>query len=216
MTFNEFKQEILDRIKGMEIFPFVHGYVKATTYTEIIQLFKTADNFEWHFNNGILDMALIAEVPTADLEAENIFGGAVSFSDLDNTTIYILAGGELTLTQTGTNRCKVYLFGGEMTATASDRSMIELDSYLNSDSHITASDNAMIYANVRGDSETMIVSGDNTLVKMITLENGYAKFNDSGNTFLNIEAWDNSKVDIVDAAHTKIYRRDNAVITDAP
>lgn len=214
MTFDEFKQECIDRQKRLEINQFLHLYIKATTYVEILQIVKQAGNFQWSLRTGVIDMALLSEVPSGDLLSENIYSGAVTLTNVASQSIYLLDGANLTLTQSGTLRCKVFVIGGTMTATANDKSMIEVETFLNTTATLTANDNSYLHLTAYDSSVNTIDIHDDAILKLngINASNTTVIYTD--NSFINSDLNDDSRLQYTGpVGNTKIRTFEQALAT---
>lgn len=212
MTFSEFKAEIINRQKVLEINQFLHLYLKATTYADIAALVKQAD-FKWAYSKGIIDNELILQMPQADREAAGFYTSAVSLSDLNSTAVYILEGGELTLSQSGTNRCTVYMLGGQMTATATDTSMIEIESYLSSITLVTADSDSFIHISSFGASNVTVHASGNSIVKLNAGGSTMNKLYNTDESYNNVIAVENTTIVFDREDHYTLITGDNASIS---
>lgn len=214
MTFDEFKQECIDRQKRLEINQFLHLYIKATTYVEILQIVKQAGNFQWSLRNGVIDMALLSEVPTVDLESENIYSSVLSLTDITSQSIYLLDGANLTLTQNTTKRCKVFVLGGTMTGTANDESMIEVETFLDRNVVLTANNNAYLHVTAYDSSTNTINLNDDAILKLNGLNASVSTVIYADDSFVNSDLNDDSQLLYTGAdANKKIRTFDHAIAT---
>jgi hypothetical protein len=202
MTFAEFKTELIDRMKRSEINQFLHLYIKTTDWNSIIKVMKQAGVYQWNFDHGVITHELLAEIPTAELEAELFYNSNTTLSDI-NSTIHVI-GGTLTLNQSGTNRCKVILLGGSLVAESIDNSMIEIESYLNSDSTITANDTSFIHFTANKESTAVIEMKDNSIVKLINADKSNISVSLLNDSYLNVISIDNSLLHISDITKATI------------
>ena len=188
MTFEELKFEIINRQRRIEFSKLLHLYIKCETYKDILQVFKSEANIEWVLQNGFYD--LLQEIPIEDLEAENIFQRDISLSD-QNKDIVILSG-TLTISQSGTNRCRIISDGATVNATINDSAMLEFEFYQSSNSSITANQFGFAFVTTKNDSYTSITANDQSTIKVIGYGNTVTDAIIGNDAFLNSELNDSS------------------------
>ena len=189
MTFEELKYEAIHRQRQVEIDKLLYLYVKAQNYSDLLKAAKSTGNFEWILNNGFRD--LVQDIPQAELEAENIYSGNVVLADL-NTDVIILDGGSLTLTQSGTNRCRVIVDNGTANITLSDSSMVEIESYQNAAVTITSDGFCYTYLTSRDTASTDIIGNGNSTVRFASYGTSVVNANLSATAFVNCDLYDES------------------------
>lgn len=214
MTFEEFKQECIDRQKALEINQFLHLYIKAESYSDIIQAVKQAGNFAWSLRNGVIDAALLSEIPSADLESENIYTGTETISDLASQAIYLLDGSNITLNQTGSFRCKVIMLGGTLTVTSNDKSMVDIEAYSNSILNGIANDNSYLHASIYDQAQSTITINDKSILKLNAYGESQSNVTLSGSSFINALINEDSSLTHNMTTNKKIKKFDQSTVTE--
>lgn len=211
MTFELFKQACIDRQKSLEINQFLHLYLKAETFADLLQLAKQA-NFSWSYKNGVMDQDFWLEIPETDREAANFYNSTVTLSDINSDTIYVLESGNLNLNQTGTNRCKVVLLGGQMVGNCSDQSMIEVESFLASTYELNPTANSYCYVTNNDESSCRINARGSSIVKLASYNNSETSVVLDESAYLNADLHDNSSLESSISTNkiVKIYEKATA------
>ena len=114
-------------------------------------------------------------------------------SAVENKDIIMLSG-TLTITQSGTNRCKVISDGATINATINDSAMLEFELYQSS--YATLNINSFGYAHVltKENSRTSINGNDNSTIKLIGYGSSETNTNLGINSFINSILYDNAKI----------------------
>lgn len=180
MSFIEIKDELINKQRTKEINKLFHLVVKAETYEDILALAQNGEvNFEWVLNND-----LIVDIPLANREAYNIYDRDITLTDVRGTVIML--DGNLDLTQTGKNRCKIILVGNSIcNAIADDMAMIECEAYQNSILNIETNDYSFGYITSTNNSVVNITSNDNSTIKISGRENSVINVEANLNAFIN-------------------------------
>lgn len=199
MTFEELKFEIIDRQRKKEIDKLFHLYVKAESYSDILKVLKSSGNFRWILNNGFRD--LIQYFPVEELESENIFNRSIELTDM-NSDIIILSGGNLNLTQTGKNRCRVIVDGSRISVDLSDMAMVEVESYQNAIvsiynnnfayAYLTTRNNSQVNLFGNGESTFYLNAWGNTIVEAQLQPKSYIYYKKNDSSIINISNGENS------------------------
>lgn len=190
MTFEELKYQVIDRQRRLQIDQLLYIYIKAQNYGDILRAVKSTGNLDWILRHGFRELA--QNIPISELEAENIYQRDVSLSD-QNKDIIMLSG-TLTITQSGTNRCKVISDGATINAIINDSAMLELELYQSSNATIIL--NSFGYAHVltKENSNTSINGNDNSTIKLIGYGNSETNTNLGINSFINSILYDNARI----------------------
>lgn len=217
LTFLQFKEDLLDRLKSTEINQFYYLFNKASNWSEIITLLKNTESWSWSFNNGVIDFDLIDEIPVLELESQNIYNSVVSLTDINSTTIIILKDGDLTLVQNNQNKCKILLLGGSLNGTTNDESMIELESYLDSSAELELNDTSFVHINQTGSSSTDIIANDSSVVKLLGFDDSVCDIDLQDTSFLNAKIQDKFILNYDQVStNSKIEKRDEAEANTTP
>ena len=190
MTFEELKFQVIDRQRRLQIDQLLYIYIKAQNYGDILRAVKSTGNLDWILRNGFRELA--QNIPISELEAENIYQRDVSLTD-QNKDIIMLSG-TLTITQSGTNRCKVISDGATINAIINDSAMLEFELYQSSNATIIL--NSFGYAHVltKENSNTTINGNDNSTIKLIGYGSSETNTNLGVNSFINSILYDNAKI----------------------
>lgn len=188
MTFEELKFEIIKRTRIAQVDRLLFLYIKSQTYSDILRVLKSTGNFDWVLKNGFRELSQY--IPVEDLEAENIFQRDISLSD-QNKDIVILSG-TLTISQSGTNRCRIISDGATVNATINDSAMLEFEFYQSSNSSITANQFGFAFVTTKNDSYTSITANDKSTIKVIGYGNTVTDAIIGNDAFLNSELNDSS------------------------
>lgn len=190
MTFEELKYQVIDRQRRLQIDQLLYIYIKSQNYGDILRAVKSTGNLDWILRNGFRELA--QNIPISELEAENIYQRDVSLTD-QNKDIIMLSG-TLTITQSGTNRCKVISDGATINAIINDSAMLEFELYQSSNATIIL--NSFGYAHVltKENSNTTINGNDNSTIKLIGYGSSETNTNLGVNSFINSILYDNAKI----------------------
>ena len=208
MTFEELKYQVIDRQRRLQIDQLLYIYIKAQNYGDILRAVKSTGNLDWILRHGFRELA--QNIPISELEAENIYQRDVSLSD-QNKDIIMLSG-TLTITQSGTNRCKVISDGATINAIINDSAMLELELYQSSNATIIL--NSFGYAHVltKENSNTSINGNDNSTIKLIGYGNSETNTNLGINSFINSILYDNARIVNLGENNLIARQRDNSQI----
>lgn len=190
MTFEELKFQVIDRQRKLQIDQLLYLYIKSQNYGDILRAVKSTGNLDWILRNGFRELA--QNIPVSELEAENIFQRDISLADQNKDIIMI--SGNLTIIQSGTNRCKVISDGATVNATINDSAMIEFELYQSSDATLNL--NSFGYAHIltKDNSNSTINGNDNSTIKLIGYGNSVTNTNLGVNSFINSVLNDNAKI----------------------
>ena len=190
MTFEELKFQVIDRQRRLQIDQLLYIYIKAQNYGDILRAVKSTGNLDWILRNGFRELA--QNIPISELEAENIYQRDISLTD-QNKDIIMLSG-TLTITQSGTNRCKVISDGATINSIINDSAMLEFELYQSS--YATLNINSFGYAHVltKENSRTSINGNDNSTIKLIGYGSSETNTNLGINSFINSILYDNAKI----------------------
>ena len=208
MTFEELKFQVIDRQRRLQIDQLLYIYIKAQNYGDILRAVKSTGNLDWILRNGFRELA--QNIPISELEAENIYQRDVSLSD-QNKDIIMLSG-TLTITQSGTNRCKVISDGATINGTINDSAMLEFELYQSSNA--TLNINSFGYAHIltKENSNTSINGNDNSTIKLIGYGSSETNTNLGINSFINSILYDNAKIVNLGENNLIARQRDNSQI----
>ncbi|TWP31887.1 hypothetical protein ETU08_00060 [Apibacter muscae] len=171
MTFEEFRKELIQRVRKTSLNQFIHLYIKAKDWGDILRAFKKTEFYEWSFNQNIIDFDLLNEIPEEEREKENYYNRKAEIKDFKGVLV-LLNEAEIVLNQKEDLRCQVVMFGNsKLTAEITDRSMVELEQYHNSDANIEIKNDAFLYATQKNESKSKLISSDFATVRLI-LDNG--------------------------------------------
>lgn len=171
MTFEEFRKELIQRVRKTSLNQFIHLYIKAKDWGDILRAFKKTEFYEWSFNQNIIDFDLLNEIPEEEREKENYYNRKAEIKDFKGVLV-LLNEAEIILNQKDDLRCQVVMFGNsKLTAEITDRSMVELEQYHNSDANIEIKNDAFLYATQKNESKSKLISSDFATIRLI-LDNG--------------------------------------------
>lgn len=197
MSFDEFRQEIIERVRRSEVNKFVHLYIKAKNWSDILKIFKITEYYEWSFENGIIDFELLYKIPEEIREKEGIYDRKFNLNDHQNL-IFLLNHSDLTISQTGDVRCRIVMFGNsKVSAILQNNSMIDLEQYHNSCSQIITHDDSFLHALVAGESISTIQSHGNSTIKLEQNKNSKCSITIYDNSFLNAETLWFSQLNVI-------------------
>lgn len=190
MTFEELKFQVIDRQRKLQIDQLLYLYIKSQNYGDILRAVKSTGNLDWILRNGFRELA--QNIPVSELEAENIFQRDISLAD-QNKDIIMLSG-NLSIIQSGTNRCKVISDGATVNATINDSAMIEFELYQSSNAILNL--NSFGYAHIltKDNSNSTINGNYNSTIKLIGYGNSVTNTNLGVNSFINSVLNDNAKI----------------------
>ncbi|WP_428067412.1 hypothetical protein [Chryseobacterium gambrini] len=159
LSFEELKFLIIDKQRKIEINKLFHLYVKAENYGDILRIIKSESNFKWILQNGFRE--LIPYFPNEELEKENIYTSEVELAD-QNSDVILLSGAILNLNQSGKNRCRVIVDGGNATITVNDMAMVEVETYGRGSVNIYNNGWGYAYLISRNNSQIELHGNDNS------------------------------------------------------
>lgn len=213
LTFEQFKANVLDREKRIEINKLFHLFVKSETFADIINVVKSNTNILWAINNGTLSEAILAEIPIIDLEAENIFNTTTTLSN-PTKDVVVREGGDVTVNLTDDNRIKVTLLGGNATINTDDVSMAEIETYNNSTATVNSLGSSYCYLSSFHISEPIIQLNENSICKVNSGGKSIVSVDIQDDAFLNaITLWESWLKITGKIRNVKLYKRENSIIS---
>lgn len=216
MTFEQLKQECINRQRKLEIFQFLHFYIKAESYADLINLMKQSPDFSWHFNKAVLSCDFFREIPEDVRETNKIYDRLITLEDINSTSIYLLDGAVLNLTQSAQNRCKVVSFGGISHIMTKDQSMVEVENYIGATCYPQANNDSYMYITNRQTSITVAKGFDNSTTKIINLHSSISTVVLDETAFLNANLDDNSQLNYSATINTAIRTHAKSTATELP
>lgn len=212
-TFEEFKSELLDREKRIEINQLFHLFIKATSFTEVIQIVKSTTNLLWAINNGTISESILTEIPTVDLEAENIFNITTTLSN-PTKDVVVREGGIVTVNLTGTNRIKIITLGGQAIINTDDTAMAEVETYNESTAEIECLGNSYCYLSSFHISEPTVQLNENSICKVNSGGKSIVSVDIQDDGFLNaVTLWESYLKITGKIRNVKLYKRENSIIS---
>ncbi|TWP28431.1 hypothetical protein ETU09_05770 [Apibacter muscae] len=185
MTFEEFRKELIQRVRKTSLNQFIHLYIKAKDWGDILRAFKKTEFYEWSFNQNIIDFDLLNEIPEEEREKENYYNRKAEIKDFKGVLV-LLNEAEIVLSQKEDFRCQVVMFGNsKLTAEITDKSMVELEQYHNSEANIGIKNDAFLYATQKNESKSKLISSDFATVRLILDNGSLAEVSILDESFLN-------------------------------
>jgi len=194
MTFDEVKEEILNRSRIYDLCPAFHDVAIATSYADIIAIGN--DLLIWAYQKGVLDDTLLAEFPTVDINAAGVYITGTPTLSNPSGDLFFLGNTDATVTMSGNAKCKINVAGSaNITLTQEDTSYVQLRTYGNATSSITISDTAIFCLFSNNSSSNVLTANDNTVSHIIAMNTSNAVITGNNDAYINIKARFHSTVE---------------------
>lgn len=213
LSFNDIKTEILARAREIDTCREFHDAVIAADFTELIA--AGIGDLANIYNSAFVDDALLADVPTVNLEAAGIYRTNSSLTN-PSLPVYITNGATVTITMSGNSAQDVYILSGTLIAVCNDSSKLEIKAYNNTILNLTVNDSGSPCVACYNSVTATITMTDNSVIKLNCLDSATASLTMSNNSFALLFAWGGAGIDYTlnDAAQVREFVRNQASITD--
>jgi hypothetical protein len=126
MTFADLKAEILSRLKRLELCEAYQAALLAADEDALIV--AAVGLFEWTYQSGVVDDALLLEFTEATLNAHGIYINNVTLTN-PSTDVYLI-GGTSSVTVNANNKCRIRVMSNtNLTLTIANNGYVDVKTY---------------------------------------------------------------------------------------
>lgn len=213
VTFEQFKADIINRQKRVDIDKLLHLYIKAETFEDIVQIVKSTANVSWAIEYGILNEETISQIPSAILETELVLNTRETITN-PTKTVLVREGGEVTINIDDTNRVTVILLGGKASINTSDLSMVDIEAYNDSSVSILSEGESYCYITTNHQSDSDAILKESSICRLNSQGDSQISIDIQEQAFLNALTEWNSYLKITGKINnSKLRKHGNSVIS---
>lgn len=214
MIFEEFKQEVLSRVRKKGICDEYQYLMLAQTYEELLAVGKKYA--AWILSCHIMDSELLKEVPSEKLLGANIYNETNVIVN-PSATIYI-TNGTVELTITENNKNDVVCLGGKLNVSLSENAYCKIKGHFDSNINVVSNDQSLLIANVGGNSVLNHKAYSKTTSNIIVSGKAEASIEARMDSFvlakstergtLNCKEYENAEINIKQSSNTEVTKQE--------
>ncbi|MCZ2085377.1 MAG: hypothetical protein LC112_14005 [Flavobacteriales bacterium] len=187
MTFNELKQEILNRAKLQDVCGTYQDILIAPNEAQLVAV--SLPLLEWAYRSGIVDDTLINEVSNSTLEDNGIYRSGTHSLSNPSGVIYILGNSNVDIEMTGNSKCTFYIqTTGVVNIIAHDNSY-SIVKMFSGTLTLTTNDNSIGCVEMRNSQTSNFTTNNTSVVHIKCYESNILNINTNNDSFIKLQGF---------------------------